>query len=408
MKRYVSAMLLWCFVLGITEAQAQLKIDFGTTTTPVENGFQAYTASHEVADTFTAQSFSAFGTTITITPSWASGAAAAAMQMYDRVADGRYNYAGDMADLIADWIGTDTRQPGNPLTLTISGLPKGTYSWLSYHHDGVDQTGEFTVTVNDARGSATSDVVGITDGGTDGVTTFEGITTFTTEIASNGSDVQLVFTLTSDSGTLNLAFFLMNGFELELLGSLTNAGNPSPAEGKEDVPWDTALTWTPGPYADTHDVYLGTSYDDVNDASRTAPGDVLVSQGQTETTCTPVELAFGETYYWRIDEVNAPPDSTIFKGDVWSFTVEPYSYPLPGTNMTATTSGNSFGTSGTNTINRSGLKDDDTHSVALVDAWVSDDVNQPAWIEYAFDRVYRLDKMIVWNSNNEFESFMGY
>jgi hypothetical protein len=139
MKRYVSAMLLWCFVLGITEAQAQLKIDFGTTTTPVENGFQAYTASHEVADTFTAQSFSAFGTTITITPSWASGAAAAAMQMYDRVADGRYNYAGDMADLIADWIGTDTRQPGNPLTLTISGLPKGTYSWLSYHHDGVDQ-----------------------------------------------------------------------------------------------------------------------------------------------------------------------------------------------------------------------------------------------------------------------------
>ena len=31
MKHYVSTMLLWCVVLGITEAQAQLKIDFGTT-----------------------------------------------------------------------------------------------------------------------------------------------------------------------------------------------------------------------------------------------------------------------------------------------------------------------------------------------------------------------------------------
>jgi hypothetical protein len=46
--------------------------------------------------------------------------------------------------------------------------------------------------------------------------------------------------------------------------------------------------------------------------------------------------------------------------------------------------------------------------VALVDAWVSDDVTQPAWIEYAFDRLYRLDKMKVWNSNSAWESFMGY
>jgi hypothetical protein len=40
--------------------------------------------------------------------------------------------------------------------------------------------------------------------------------------------------------------------------------------------------------------------------------------------------------------------------------------------------------------------------------WVSDDINQPAWIEYAFDRLYRLDKMKVWNSNSAWESFMGY
>ncbi|MEJ2705859.1 MAG: hypothetical protein P8Z79_25755, partial [Sedimentisphaerales bacterium] len=31
----------------------------------------------------------------------------------------------------------------------------------------------------------------------------------------------------------------------------------------------------------------------------------------------------GTTYYWRIDEVNAPPDETIYKGDVWSFSIPP-------------------------------------------------------------------------------------
>lgn len=29
-------------------------------------------------------------------------------------------------------------------------------------------------------------------------------------------------------------------------------------------------------------------------------------------------LESGKTFYWRVDEVNTPPDSTIFKGAVWS------------------------------------------------------------------------------------------
>ncbi len=185
-----------------------------------------------------------------------------------------------------------------------------------------------------------------------------------------------------------------------------SASRPSPADGEEDVAFDTELTWSPGIYAGKHNVYMGRSFDDVNDATATSP--LLVSKGQTATTYPPdVVLDFEETWYWRVDEVNAAPDNTVFKGEVWSFTVEPYSYPLPGTAMTATTSGNSFNTSGTNTINRSGLNPDDTHSVDRAKMWVSD-ATQPAWIEYAFDRLYRLDKMKVWNSNTAFESFVGY
>ncbi|MDH7600464.1 MAG: LamG domain-containing protein, partial [Sedimentisphaerales bacterium] len=52
------------------------------------------------------------------------------------------------------------------------------------------------------------------------------------------------------------------------------ATKPSPEDGKTDVPRDTELSWTAGVYPGTHDVYLGTGFDDVNNASRANPGSV--------------------------------------------------------------------------------------------------------------------------------------
>ena len=54
------------------------------------------------------------------------------------------------------------------------------------------------------------------------------------------------------------------------------ASNPNPANRATDVCPKVVLSWTPGIYADTHDVYLGTVFGDVNDASRNAPRGVLV------------------------------------------------------------------------------------------------------------------------------------
>ncbi len=59
---------------------------------------------------------------------------------------------------------------------------------------------------------------------------------------------------------------------------------PSPAVAAKDVPTDTALSWTPGQFAATHDVYFGKAFADVNTAGRTSALGVLVSQGQTETS----------------------------------------------------------------------------------------------------------------------------
>ncbi len=48
--------------------------------------------------------------------------------------------------------------------------------------------------------------------------------------------------------------------------SRVKAADPDPADGAADVPRDVVLSWTPGEFADLHDVYFGTSFDDVNDA----------------------------------------------------------------------------------------------------------------------------------------------
>jgi len=115
---------------------------------------------------------------------------------------------------------------------------------------------------------------------------------------------------------------------------------------------------------------------------------------------------YGTVYYWRVDEVNAAPDSTIYKGEVWSFTAEPFSYPLK--NITATASSNGRAdTVAQNTVNGSGLNAADQHSVEAKDMWISGTA-KPHWIQYQFDQVYKVDKLLVWNSNQVVEAFVGF
>ena len=188
--------------------------------------------------------------------------------------------------------------------------------------------------------------------------------------------------------------------------ALERAADPSPADEENDVPRDVVLSWTPGDFAAAHDVYLGTGFDDVNDASTTDPKGALVRHGQADTTYDPEGvLEYGQTYYWRIDEVNAAPDSTIFKGDVWSFTVEPFAYPITG--ITATASSAQPGMGPENIINGRGLNANGEHSTELTDMWMTTGA-LPNWIQYEFDKVYKLDSLLVWNSNQLIEAFIGF
>ncbi len=191
-----------------------------------------------------------------------------------------------------------------------------------------------------------------------------------------------------------------------VIGTRMAADEPSPSDKATDVPRDVTVGWKATKYAATHNVYLGTSFADVNTADVTK----AVSKGQADTVFKPADLLeYGKTYYWRVDEVNAAPSNTVFKGDVWSFTVETFAYPIPAASITATASSQDKSTTGpANTINGSGLAND-LHSTSANAMWLSSMTGAtPVWIQYQFDKVYKLQELWVWNQNTEFEPVLGY
>jgi len=193
---------------------------------------------------------------------------------------------------------------------------------------------------------------------------------------------------------------------LGLIGPATS--DPKPANAATDVVRDVILSWTPKAVGAKHDVYLGTAFQSVSDASRANPLGVWAGQVETGNEYDPVGLLeFGLTYYWRVDEVNGV-DLKVSKGNVWSFTIEPYAYPIKGVIATASSSHSTDTTPG-KTIDGSGVNTSDQHGTDDKTMWLSSVAGpQPTWIQYDFDRVYKLHQMWVWNSNQILESVLGF
>ena len=141
------------------------------------------------------------------------------------------------------------------------------------------------------------------------------------------------------------------------------ASHPSPADGEPEANRYSLLSWAPGADANSHDIYFGTNFNDVNDATTS---DLQFKGNQTfdNTSYDPCVLELTQTYYWRIDEVNeADPNS--WKGDVWSFTVS------------------------TNLLVNSGFEEGFN-----VDPW-AEGMNPTAWIKWTWG-----DGWIAWRSDS--------
>jgi hypothetical protein len=112
--------------------------------------------------------------------------------------------------------------------------------------------------------------------------------------------------------------------EVKKLATLPKATKPGPADGAIHPDTWASLSWSPGGYAVSHDVYFGENFIDVNDGTG---GTFQGNQGTNYFVVGfpgfpyPDGLVPGTTYYWRIDEVNDLDPNGPWIGDVWSFTV---------------------------------------------------------------------------------------
>jgi len=142
--------------------------------------------------------------------------------------------------------------------------------------------------------------------------------------AANGADSVIdEFSIYSKVLTAEELQVVMRG-----AGDFPWAYGPNPKDGSLiDATW-VNMSWSAGDFAASHDVYLGDSFDDVNDATVDSP----LYRGNITDAFTiagfvgfpyPDGLVPGTTYYWRIDEVNDSEPNSPWKGEIWSFSVPP-------------------------------------------------------------------------------------
>ncbi len=158
-----------------------------------------------------------------------------------------------------------------------------------------------------------------------------------TEVWKSGESAQhLVFDYSAFKGGeyssstdtyINLVFQVNGGDDanlyfdnVRLLNPL--AHSPSPADGATGISLTPTLSWTAGDYAQStsgHNVYLGTDFNDVNDANSADTTGIYLDTTTDPNCVITTPLTASTLYYWRVDEVNDTDGNSPWKGDVWTF-----------------------------------------------------------------------------------------
>jgi hypothetical protein len=110
--------------------------------------------------------------------------------------------------------------------------------------------------------------------------------------------------LTGD-GIINAQDLIVESYNWLMGMAPGRPGNPEPPNFAKQASWYGDLAWTPALFAQSYDVYFGTS---------TPPPFVT---NQSATTFSPGTMEYQTSYYWRIDPVNTWGQTA---GPLWTFT----------------------------------------------------------------------------------------
>jgi hypothetical protein len=137
-------------------------------------------------------------------------------------------------------------------------------------------------------------------------------------------------TVTGGNLTFHIGYaacdFWMDDVRLYEGDYVPRAYHPDPPDRGTRAETTVKLSWDSGGWAGTYNVYFGDNFDDVN------TGAVHAFCGNQAATSLlvglpgcpyPNGLVPGTTYYWRIDEVNDANSASPWRGDIWSFSIQP-------------------------------------------------------------------------------------
>jgi len=197
-----------------------------------------------------------------------------------------------------------------------------------------------------------------------------------------------------------------------VLPDVSKASNPQPQDKSINVLREVGeLSWTPGEYAlaqsGTHTVFFGTDETSVTNATVANPLGVTVYQDLAidNNSIALDRLEYATTYYWRVDEANNPASTGTAKGDIWRFKTELIGYPiLPAQIIDVTSHGAVYPDEPdrqdpNSTSTGAGLDANDMHGTSMKTMWLG--MDEGAYLQYEFDKVYKFYDMLVWNYNEE-------
>ncbi len=305
-----------CLLAACAMQVGAQKIDFNNGQNKTEDGFTGYVVptakqTETTVDGITVAA-SVYGTQTDRTLKgewWKDG-----VNKYSKlVADGMGVYGLDASN------NTPQIQSGEVgITLTVSGLKAGVHSLLAYHNNPSGYQGpKLSVYVDGVL--ALKDVEQTNRAQTP-TTSGQSYITFT---AKEDTPVTITYLTTPDTNFdytqgYNTTSLFIDALVFDRPNPLTAASDPTPEHQELHYACNddgtATLSWTAAALAVKHRIHIGTSADDLQFAGET-----------TSPTFTTDKLSTHNTYYWRVDEVDA--NNTIYEGDTWSFRPRRLAFP---------------------------------------------------------------------------------
>jgi hypothetical protein len=230
-----------------------------------------------------------------------------------QIANTYYGEARDIGRMLRDCCRERETSVALSIQLTISGpgLSPGRYILYSYHNLSRDRRNM-------------NKMFAITAGGR-GVTQLEMVCDVPVQHTRNDDELvpSRISFETDGSGPVTIVYHasqtsaVLNAFSLHALQPLKLASEPFPPEGQVGVPPDITLSWKAGVGSAGQILYGGS---DVKETIRDTI-DSSVAGTLDANSHTLENLKMGQTYYWRVDQVDKDDPGTVLHGRIWGFTV---------------------------------------------------------------------------------------